>query len=95
LEAYDPAGVTVAVIACSRIAYFVPIGSKPIASLPGATALPESMALLSMATATPTFTPPDPASFSSVPSLPTPAADIADTLAVEPAAASVTPLADS
>ena len=88
-------GVTVAVIACSGIAYFVPMGSRPIASLPSATALPESMALLSRAAATPTFAPPDPASFSSVPSLPPPAADIADTPAVVPAAASVTPLADS
>jgi CheY-like chemotaxis protein len=102
LEAYDRArrqrlalGGTVAVIACSGIAYFVPMGSRPIASLPSATALPESMALLSMAAATPTFAPPDPASFSSVPSLPPPAADIADTPAVVPAAASVTPLADS
>jgi CheY-like chemotaxis protein len=102
LKAYDRArrqrlalGFAVAAIACSGIAYFVPTGgSRPVVSLPSAAALPESIALLSMAAATPTSAPPVPASFSSVPLSPSPTADVADTPAFVPAAASVTSLAD-
>jgi CheY-like chemotaxis protein len=81
-------GFAVGVIACSTVAYLVPMvvtGAVPLS--PSAAALPEPASLLPMAAATPTPAPPGPASPSSAPSLPSPATDVAYTPAVLPAAA--------
>jgi hypothetical protein len=81
-------GFAVVVIACSTVAYLVPMvvtGAVPLS--PSAAALPEPASLLPMAAATPTPAPPGPASPSSAPPLPSPATDVAYTPAVLPAAA--------
>jgi CheY-like chemotaxis protein len=88
-------GFAVGAIACSAVAYLVPTvvrGAVPLS--PSAAALPEPASRLSMAAATPTPAPADQAS-PSAPSSPSPAADVAYTPAVLPAAAQAAAAADS
>jgi CheY-like chemotaxis protein len=93
-------GFAVGAIACSAVAYLVPTvvtGAVPLSPSAAAStaALAEPVTLLSMAAATPTPAPPEPALPSSVPSAPPPATDVAYTPAVVPAAAQAAAAADS
>jgi hypothetical protein len=92
-------GFAVGAIACSAVAYLVPtirLVAVPLSpsTAPSTAALAEPVALLSMAAATPTPAPPEPASPSSVPSAPSSATDVAYTPAVVPASAQTAPAAD-
>jgi CheY-like chemotaxis protein len=89
-------GFAAGTIACSAVAYIVPMvvtGAVPLS--PNAAALPQPASILPMAAATPTPAPPGPASPSSAPSSPSPATDLAYTPAVLPAAAQAAAAADS
>jgi hypothetical protein len=92
-------GFAVGAVACSAVAYLVPtirlVAVPPSPSTaPSTAALAEPVTLLSMAAATPTPAPPEPASPSSVPSAPSSATDVAYTPAVVPASAQTAPAAD-
>ena len=92
-------GFAVGAIACSAVAYLVPtirLVAVPLSpsTAPSTAALAEPVALLSMAAATPTPAPAEPASPSSVPSAPSSATDVAYTPAVVPASAQTAPAAD-
>ena len=91
-------GFAVGAIACSAVAYLVPTIRLAVplspSTAPSTAALAEPVALLSMAAATPTPAPPEPASPSSVPSAPSSATDVAYTPAVVPASAQTAPAAD-